>query len=136
TVSTHCVESFKAINKNHVFWRVGASRAVFARADAKRVSGRSRRRLGTIPNGAIGVGRRQSPPMHADPSTPPPMPQPLRRAASGRWLGGVCRGIATRWGVPVMQVRMLFAVAAVLGGVGALAYVACWLVLPADGADD
>jgi len=74
--------------------------------------------------------------MDADLSTPPSLPQPLRRAARGRWLGGVCRGIATRWDVPVVQVRALFAAAAVLGGVGLLAYAACWLVLPADGADD
>ncbi len=64
------------------------------------------------------------------------LPQPLRRTRDGRWLAGVCSGIAQRWGIPVTQVRALFAVAAVLAGLGALAYVACWLVLPVDDADD
>ena len=70
------------------------------------------------------------------PSAGPSLPDPLRRARAGRWLGGVCSGIARRWGIPVAQVRALFAVATVLAGLGALAYVACWLVLPADDADD
>jgi phage shock protein PspC (stress-responsive transcriptional regulator) len=60
------------------------------------------------------------------------LPQPLRRTRDGRWLAGVCSGIAQRWGIPVTQVRALFAVAAVLAGLGALAYVACWLVLPVE----
>ena len=64
------------------------------------------------------------------------LPQPLRRTRDGRWLAGVCRGIAQRWDVPVTQVRALFAVAAVLAGLGVLAYVACWLVLPVDDADE
>src|SRR5262245_26613700 len=70
------------------------------------------------------------------PGDRPPLPQPLRRVRSGRWLGGVCSGIATRWGIPVAQVRALFAVVAVLGGLGVLAYLACWLVLPADDDED
>lgn len=73
-----------------------------------------------------------------DDPTPPPssLPQPLRRARAGRWLGGVCSGIALRWSIPVVQVRALFVVATVLSGLGVLAYIACWLVLPADDADD
>jgi phage shock protein PspC (stress-responsive transcriptional regulator) len=74
----------------------------------------------------------------SDDTSPPPssLPQPLRRARSGRWLGGVCSGIALRWGIPVAQVRTLFIVATVLAGLGMLAYVACWLVLPADDAGE
>lgn len=74
----------------------------------------------------------------SDDSSPPrtPLPQPLRRVHDGRWLGGVCGGIAQRWGIPVVQVRALFVVAAVLAGIGVLAYVACWLVLPGEEADD
>jgi phage shock protein PspC (stress-responsive transcriptional regulator) len=70
------------------------------------------------------------------PAAHPPLPQPLRRARDGRWLGGVCRGVATRWGIPVAQVRALFAVAGALAGIGVLAYVACWLVLPAEAEDE
>ena len=66
----------------------------------------------------------------------PPLPQPLRRAREGRWLGGVCQGLANRWQIPVVQVRALFLAAVVLAGFGVLAYVACWLVLPAGEEED
>ena len=69
-------------------------------------------------------------------SADPPLPHPLRRARSGRWLGGVCQGAANRWGVPVAQVRALFLIAVVLAGFGLLAYVACWLVLPTEDEQD
>ncbi|ADB53964.1 PspC domain-containing protein [Conexibacter woesei] len=72
----------------------------------------------------------------ADPGHGDPLPQPLLRAQRGRWLAGVCRGLADRWGTPVGQVRALFAVAALFAGLGVLAYVACWLVLPAEGERD
>lgn len=73
----------------------------------------------------------------AGPSHPgAPLPQPLRRARTGRWLGGVCRGMANRWNTPVAQLRALFVVAALFGGLGLLAYAACWLVLPTDAEED
>lgn len=81
------------------------------------------------------------------PRSHPPTP-PLRRSTQGRWIGGVCHGIAQRAGVPVGPVRALavlatllvgFAAAVVLGsfatmvlGIGVLAYLVCWLVLPSD----
>src|SRR3981081_733703 len=61
------------------------------------------------------------------------LPRPLQRARAGRRLGGVCRGMANRWETPVGQVRALFVLTALFGGLGALAYGACWLVLPSDG---
>jgi phage shock protein PspC (stress-responsive transcriptional regulator) len=64
------------------------------------------------------------------------LPQPLRRAHDGRWIGGVCSGMATRWEMPVAQLRALFAAATLLGGLGLLVYAACWLVLPSDADDD
>jgi phage shock protein PspC (stress-responsive transcriptional regulator) len=48
----------------------------------------------------------------------------------------VCEGLATRWTIPVGQVRALFVVAAALAGFGVLAYAACWLVLPTDDETD
>lgn len=72
----------------------------------------------------------------ADPGPGGPLQQPLLRSQRGRWLAGVCRGLADRWGTPVGQVRALFAVAALFAGLGVLAYVACWLVLPAEGERD
>lgn len=85
------------------------------------------------------------------PRSHPPTP-PLRRSTEGRWLGGVCHGIALRTGLPVGPIRALavlatllvgFAAAVVLGsfatmvlGIGVLAYLVCWLVLPSDGEGD
>jgi hypothetical protein len=40
--------------------------------------------------------------------------------------------MANRWGTPVGQLRALFVLATLFGGLGALAYGACWLVLPSD----
>lgn len=65
----------------------------------------------------------------ASPAAPTP---PLRRVRQGRWVAGVCRGLAGRWDLNVVQVRALFVLATVLAGIGVLAYVACWLVLPLD----
>lgn len=85
------------------------------------------------------------------PRSQPPTP-PLRRPTEGRWLGGVCQGLAQRTGTPVAQVRVLavlatllaaFASTVVLGGfatmvlaIGVLAYLVCWLALPGDAEAD
>ena len=63
------------------------------------------------------------------PAAPAP---PLRRVRQGRWIAGVCRGLARRWDLNVAQVRALFVLSSVLAGAGVLVYVACWLVLPLD----
>ena len=68
----------------------------------------------------------------APPASSPPS---LRRVREGRWVAGVCRGLALRWELNVVQVRALFVLATVLAGLGVLAYVACWLVLPLDSDD-
>lgn len=74
--------------------------------------------------------------MVLDSATPPdPVTPPLRRVREGRWVAGVCRGLASRWELNVLQLRALFVLASALAGIGVLAYVACWLVLPLD-ADD
>jgi phage shock protein PspC (stress-responsive transcriptional regulator) len=64
--------------------------------------------------------------------TPAPSAPPLRRVRHGRWLAGVCQGLARRWDLNVAQVRALFVLSSVLAGAGVLVYVACWLVLPLD----
>jgi signal transduction histidine kinase/phage shock protein PspC (stress-responsive transcriptional regulator) len=54
----------------------------------------------------------------------------LRRDRRAGWLGGVCAGIARRYGVDVALVRLAFVVAAAAGGVGVAAYALGWLVIP------
>jgi phage shock protein PspC (stress-responsive transcriptional regulator) len=61
------------------------------------------------------------------------LPSPLSRPRRGRMLGGVCAGLADRWGVPRARVRGAVALAALLFGLGVLVYAACWLILPAEG---
>jgi len=60
---------------------------------------------------------------------------PLRRSREDRLVSGLAAGIAARTGVDVTLVRLVFVVAALLGGFGVAAYVAGWLLLPAEGAD-
>ncbi|MDA0180870.1 PspC domain-containing protein [Solirubrobacter phytolaccae] len=63
------------------------------------------------------------------------LPTPITRPRRGRWLGGVCAGLASRWGVPAARVRLGFAVAGVLFGLGVMVYVAAWLIFPAESED-
>jgi signal transduction histidine kinase/phage shock protein PspC (stress-responsive transcriptional regulator) len=72
------------------------------------------------------------------PGAPPPPPgsgrAPLVRVGEGRLLAGVATGIARHLGVDVTIVRLVFAL--LLGnGVGAVAYLAVWLLVPADDDD-
>jgi signal transduction histidine kinase/phage shock protein PspC (stress-responsive transcriptional regulator) len=63
-----------------------------------------------------------------------PARQPLRRDLSERWLGGVCAGIARRYGFDAWLVRLVFVVAATAGGIGIAIYALGWLVIPAGDA--
>ena len=71
----------------------------------------------------------------ADRAVVPP-PTALSRARQGRWLAGVCAGVARHRGLPVGSLRAAFAIAVLFGGVGVLAYLACWLIIPAEGDAD
>ncbi|MBE2318199.1 PspC domain-containing protein [Solirubrobacter sp. CPCC 204708] len=63
------------------------------------------------------------------------LPTPLVRHRRGRWLGGVCSGLAARWTVPVARVRLGFAVAGLMFGLGVMVYIAAWLILPGESED-
>lgn len=56
----------------------------------------------------------------------------LARATSGRMVGGVARGIAEHLRVGVWWVRGAFALLAVIGGSGFLAYAILWALVPLD----
>ena len=68
------------------------------------------------------------------PSGAPPRPAPISRREDGRWLAGVAAGLGDRWDISPGLIRAGFVLAALVGGIGAFAYVACWLILPADNA--
>jgi phage shock protein PspC (stress-responsive transcriptional regulator) len=60
---------------------------------------------------------------------------PLSRVQSGRWLGGVCAGLAPLRGLSVGWMRVGFVLLGLLGGIGIAVYLACWLIIPVAGTD-
>lgn len=63
----------------------------------------------------------------------PPQGPPRRLTRSGhdRMVAGVCGGLADFTGIDPVVFRVVFAVAAVMGGAGIAAYVLAWLIIPA-----
>jgi len=61
-----------------------------------------------------------------------PVRPPLRRDTRNRVLGGVCAGIARRYGLSVRGLRLAFVISCVLPGPQIVAYLALWLLIPAD----
>jgi phage shock protein PspC (stress-responsive transcriptional regulator) len=62
--------------------------------------------------------------------------QPLRlvsRSRSERWLGGVCAGLGRARGIHPAWIRAVFVLGGLIAGVGLLAYLACWLIIPVEG---
>jgi phage shock protein PspC (stress-responsive transcriptional regulator) len=57
-------------------------------------------------------------------------PRRLTRNTSSKMLGGVCSGLADYLDVDVTIVRLGVAAVALFTGVGALAYVAAWIIVP------
>jgi phage shock protein C len=55
----------------------------------------------------------------------------LVRPREGRIIGGVCAGLARRFDVSVLLIRILFVVFAVVG-VGELVYLILWVVIPKE----
>ena len=59
----------------------------------------------------------------------------LTRPTHDRMLAGVASGLADYAGIDVLVVRIAFAVLTFLGGAGIPLYLACWLLIPAEGCD-
>ncbi len=72
----------------------------------------------------------------AAPTVPPtsPVPPPARRLvrrADGKVIAGVCSGIAAHTGVDPVIVRIAFVLTTLFsGGIGLVAYIVAWLVMP------
>ncbi|MFN5046877.1 PspC domain-containing protein [Roseateles sp.] len=56
----------------------------------------------------------------------------LRRSRDDRWLGGVCGGLARFTGLEAWAVRLLFALALLFAGTGALIYLLLWIFVPQE----
>ena len=63
----------------------------------------------------------------------PPADKRLERKLTGRWVAGVCAGLASYTGVDATVIRLIFAVLTFFGGVGAIAYVIAWALIPEEG---
>lgn len=64
-----------------------------------------------------------------------PARQELRRSTEDRMLAGVAGGLARYLDVDATLVRIAFVVLTVIGGAGVPLYLAAWLLIPEDGAD-
>lgn len=54
----------------------------------------------------------------------------LMRSRQGRMIAGVCAGFAQHYGWDLNLVRIITALIIVLTGVGAIAYIAAWVIIP------
>jgi phage shock protein C len=72
-------------------------------------------------------------------ATPPPPPfagipyartSQLTRPREGRMIAGVCAAFAIHYGWDLNMVRILTVLFIVLTGVGAIAYLAAWVIIP------
>ena len=61
-----------------------------------------------------------------------PLERRLRRDTTHKLLGGVCAGIARRYGLSVGGLRLAFVVSCVLPGPQILAYLLLWIIIPSD----
>jgi phage shock protein PspC (stress-responsive transcriptional regulator) len=60
----------------------------------------------------------------------PPIIKGLYRPTGSRVLAGVCEGVAEYYRLDVSLVRVITVVLAFIGGLGIIAYVAGWLLIP------
>lgn len=54
----------------------------------------------------------------------------LARPRDGRWIGGVCAGLARRFGISANTMRIIFVASCLLPGPQFLLYLALWVLLP------
>lgn len=55
----------------------------------------------------------------------------LVRPRRGKWIAGVCAGIADRFGISRGLVRLLFVIFGLVGA-GEIVYIALWILMPKD----
>lgn len=60
------------------------------------------------------------------------MSSTLVRPTSGRWIGGVCAGLARRFGLSPNLVRLLFVLSCLLPGPQFIIYIILWILMPSE----
>jgi phage shock protein PspC (stress-responsive transcriptional regulator) len=63
-------------------------------------------------------------------------PRKLTRPHGERWIGGVCAGLGDYFDLSPAIYRIAFVALALAGGTGILLYLAAWLVIPDEGAEE
>jgi phage shock protein C len=63
---------------------------------------------------------------------PPEMPRALMLDTRNKKIAGVCAGLARYLGVDVVLMRVLILGFAICTGVGFVAYLAAWIIVPSD----
>ena len=61
-------------------------------------------------------------------------PAPLRRDREAGVIGGVCAGLGRRLGIDPLILRLVFVAGSAAWGLGLLAYMVAWALIPAEGA--
>ena len=56
----------------------------------------------------------------------------LARPRKGRWIAGVCAGLADRFGVSRLLVRVLFVVSTIIPGPQFVIYIVLWVLIPSE----
>ncbi|MGC4939737.1 PspC domain-containing protein [Kribbella sp. DT2] len=56
----------------------------------------------------------------------------LVRPSRGRWFGGVCAGLARRFGTTPNTMRLIFVISCILPGPQVLIYLVLWILMPAE----
>jgi phage shock protein PspC (stress-responsive transcriptional regulator) len=56
----------------------------------------------------------------------------LTRPATGRWIAGVCAGLARRFNMSPTVVRLLFILSCLLPGPQVLVYLGLWIMMPSE----
>jgi phage shock protein PspC (stress-responsive transcriptional regulator) len=56
----------------------------------------------------------------------------LYRPRTGRMLGGVCAGLALRFGTSATTMRLIFLLSCLLPGPQIVVYVLLWVLLPSE----
>lgn len=61
------------------------------------------------------------------------MAKKVYRSKTDKMLGGVCGGLADYFNVDVVLIRLLWVFAILAGGIGVIAYIAAWIIIPEEG---
>jgi phage shock protein PspC (stress-responsive transcriptional regulator) len=56
----------------------------------------------------------------------------LVRPSNDRWIGGVCAGLARRFGISPNVMRLIFVISCILPGPQFLIYIALWILMPSE----